>query len=58
MKTKNATFLMLVLSAFLMIQPAARADFGFGEVVGTAWTIGNVIVGTTTLTPAKQFIFL
>jgi len=43
-----------------MLTEPARAEIGLGDVWGTAWTIGNIIVGETTLTPAyavKSYTF-
>jgi hypothetical protein len=54
MKNRTSKNLMLVfsLAATMLIPPSARAGIGLGEVWGTAWTIGNIIVGEVTLTPA------
>lgn len=37
-----------------LLQISAQAEISLGQVWGTAWTIGNIIVGTTTLTPAYK----
>ena len=50
--TRTMTLALLWLGANLVMQPSAQAQDGLGKVVGTAWTIGNAIVGETTLTPA------
>lgn len=52
LKSKDRLKLVLALSATVVVHAAARAEVGLGEIWGTAWTIGNVIVGETTLTPA------
>ena len=49
--TKKMALALLLLGATMLLQPSVQAD-ALGMVVGTAWTIGNAIVGTTTLTPA------
>lgn len=46
---------LATMVAGVLIQPLshARAEgIGLGDIVGTAWTIGDAIVGETTLTPA------
>jgi len=43
---------IMLLIALLVLPFGANADVGLGEVLGTAWTIGDAIVGKTTLTPA------
>jgi len=52
MKTKNAKLLLLLLSATMLMQPAARSEFTLGDILGMAWKIGEIVVGTKTLTPA------
>lgn len=51
-KTKKQMILLFLLGATTLVQPSVRADIAIGDVLGTAWTIGNIIVGETTLTPA------
>ena len=49
---KKIALALLWLGANMMTQPSAHADMTVGEVLGTAWTIGNAIQGETTLYPA------
>jgi hypothetical protein len=52
MKTKKPIFLVLLFGVTMLSQPSARAEIGFGDILGVAWTIGNAINGGVTLTPA------
>jgi hypothetical protein len=52
--TKAMTMALLLLGAITLIQiPVLGQEWPEpGQIIGTAWTIGNAIVGETTLTPA------
>ena len=50
--TKTLALALLLLGATVLMQPSAQAEMTVGEILGTAWTIGNEIVGETTLYPA------
>ena len=42
----------LLSAAILLGEISGKASVPIGEIIGTAWTIGDAVVGTTTLTPA------
>jgi hypothetical protein len=52
--TKAMTMALLLLGATMLIQiPVLGQEWPEpGQILGTAWTIGNAIIGETTLTPA------
>ena len=43
--------MLLFFGTAMMLADPLRAEISFGDVWGTAWTIGNVITGETTITP-------
>ena len=44
--------LLLLLGIVMMLTEPLRAEIGLGDVLGTAWTIGDKMIGETTITPA------
>jgi hypothetical protein len=44
--------LLLLFGTAMMLTQQVRSEISLGVVLGTAWTIGDGIIGETTLTPA------
>jgi hypothetical protein len=58
MRTKDqsmkARITIFVLAAVCCLLVNCAKAVGFGDILGTAWTIGDVIIGQTTITPAYR----